>query len=78
MKLKISVDILMTVALIFLMPYELIGSYIFLKMHFVFFDYTEPLMFFVLDYIAVMGLFIAVGYYLGTFLRKHQVRVHRL
>ena len=42
----------------------------FLKKHFVFFDYTEPLVFFMLDYIAVMGLFIAVGYYLGLFLRK--------
>lgn len=55
-----------------------IGSYMFLKIHFVFFDYTEPLVFFMLDYIAVMGLFIAAGYYLGTFLRKYQVRVHRL
>ena len=36
-----------------------IGSYMFLKKHFVFFDYTEPLVFFMLDYIAVMGLFIA-------------------
>ena len=43
----------------------------FLRMHFVFFDYTEPLIFFMLDYIAVMGLFIAVGYYLGTFLKKN-------
>ena len=48
-----------------------IGSYMFLKKHFVFFDYTEPLVFFMLDYIAVMGLFIAVGYYLGLFLRKN-------
>lgn len=47
------------------------GSYMFLKKHFVFFDYTEPLIFFMLDYIAVMGLFIAVGYYLGLFLRKN-------
>ena len=48
-----------------------IGSYMFLKMHFVFFDYTEPLVFFMLDYIAVMGLFIAVGYYLTTFLKRN-------
>lgn len=47
-----------------------IGSYMFLKIHFVFFDYTEPLIFFMLDYIAVMGLFIAVGYYLGMLLRN--------
>lgn len=47
-----------------------IGSYMFLKKHFVFFDYTEPLVFFMLDYIAVMGLFIIVGYYFSMFLRK--------
>lgn len=47
-----------------------IGSYMFLKMHFVFFDYTEPLVFFMLDYIAVMILFIVVGYYFSMFLRK--------
>lgn len=50
-----------------------IGSYLFLRIHFVFFDYAEPLGFFLLDYIAVMGLFIAVGYYLGRFLRKKSV-----
>lgn len=47
-----------------------IGSYMFLKMHFVFFDFTEPLIFFILDYMAVMGLFIAVGYYLGMLLKN--------
>ena len=47
-----------------------IGSYMFLKIHFVFFDYTEPLVFFMLDYIAVMGLFVAGGYYFSMFLRK--------
>lgn len=35
----------------------------FLKIHFVFFDYQEPLLFFMLDYIAVMGMFIFIGYY---------------
>lgn len=49
-----------------------IGSYMFLRMHFVFFDYMEPLIFFMADYIAVMGLFIAVGYYLGMFLKKER------
>lgn len=48
-----------------------IGSYLFLKMHFVFFDFTEPLVFFILDYMAVMGLFIVVGYYLGMVLKNH-------
>lgn len=40
-----------------------IGSYMFLKTHFVFFDYQEPLLFFMLDYIAVMGMFVFIGYY---------------
>ena len=38
-----------------------IGIYMLLRSHFVFFDYEEPLVFFYLDYIAVMGLFIWIG-----------------
>lgn len=38
-----------------------------LRSYFVFFDYEEPLAFFYLDYIAVMGLFIAAGYYVCIF-----------
>lgn len=48
-----------------------IGNYMLLKVHFVFFDYDEPLFFFLLDYIAVMGLFIFIGHYLAGFLRQH-------
>lgn len=40
-----------------------IGDYMMLRSHFVFFDYDEPLIFFFLDYIAVMGLFIFMGNY---------------
>ena len=40
-----------------------IGVYMLLRSHFVFFDYEEPLVFFYLDYIAVMGLFILIGNY---------------
>ncbi len=40
-----------------------IGIYMLLRSHFVFFDYEEPLVFFYLDYIAVMGLFIWIGNY---------------
>ena len=39
-------------------------SYITLKMHFVFFDYTEPVLYYVLDLLAVMALMIFIGYYL--------------
>ena len=48
-----------------------IGNYMLLKVHFVFFDYDEPLFFFLLDYIAIMSLFIFVGHYLAAFLRQH-------
>ena len=47
-----------------------IGSYMFLKNEFVFFDFDEPLVFFIIDYIAVMGLFVFVGHYLSTVLKK--------
>ncbi len=48
-----------------------IGNYMLLRVHFVFFDYNEPLFFFLLDYIAVMGLFVIIGHYLTVFLRRH-------
>lgn len=46
-----------------------IGIYMLLRSHFVFFDYEEPLVFFYLDYIAVMGLFIWIGNYACAGLR---------
>lgn len=46
-----------------------IGSYLFLKNEFVFFNFEEPLVFFFLDYIAVMGLFVFLGHYLAGFLK---------
>ena len=39
-----------------------VGSYLTLKSHFVFYDYTEPVGLFLLDHLAVMGLFVLVGY----------------
>ena len=41
-----------------------IGVYLLLKSHFVFFDYTEPVIFFLIDHLAVMGLLVLIGYYL--------------
>lgn len=41
-----------------------IGSYMFMKIQFAFFDIEEPLFIFMLDYLAVMGLFAVVGYYI--------------
>lgn len=46
-----------------------IGDYMLLRSHFVFFDYEEPLVFFYLDYIAIMGLFIFIGNYICAGLR---------
>ena len=47
-----------------------IGNYMLLKIHFVFFDYDEPLFCFLLDYLAVMGLFIFVGHYFSLGLKQ--------
>lgn len=47
-----------------------IGSYMFLKIQFVFFDYEEPLILFLADYIAVMGLFVFIGHYLAKIVRR--------
>ena len=47
-----------------------LGEYLFLKTPFVFFDFEEPLVFFFIDYLAVMGLFVCIGHYLSLLLRK--------
>ena len=47
-----------------------IGSYMLLKNQFVFFDFDEPLMLFLLDYVAVMGLFVFIGHYLAEGMKK--------
>lgn len=47
-----------------------IGSYLLLQTEFVFFDYEEPLVFFFLDYMAAMGLFVFLGHYLAALLRR--------
>lgn len=47
-----------------------IGSYMLLKSQFVFFDFDEPLVMFLLDYIAVMGLFVFIGHYLVEAVRR--------
>lgn len=44
------------------------------KVHFSFFDYEEPLMRFLLDYVAVMGLFAFAGHYLANALKLCKVK----
>ncbi len=44
-------------------------DYIFQKVMFAFFDYEEPVFYFVLDYAAIMGLMIFISYYVQRFLQ---------
>lgn len=46
-------------------------DYISQKVMFAFFDYEEPIIYFILDYIAIMGLMIFLAYYLQRFLQFH-------
>ena len=45
-------------------------DYLFLKSQFVFFDFSQPPAQFFAEYLAMMGLFAAVSYYLGRALQK--------
>jgi hypothetical protein len=45
-------------------------SYLFLQNLFVFFDYDQPLLLFLFDYISMIGLFVFVGYYVSKLLQK--------
>lgn len=47
-----------------------IGSYMLLRNRFVFFDFDEPLVFFLADYIAIMGLFVMIGHYFSEGLKR--------
>lgn len=46
-----------------------IWNYLTLKNHFAFFDFTEPVIFFLLDYLAIMAMFVFVGHYASKALR---------
>ena len=47
-----------------------IADYLFLRSHFVFFDYERPPALYFLDLLAMMGPWIAISYYLGRALRR--------
>lgn len=47
---------------VYAFTHQEIGRYMTLKNHFAFFDFEEPLIFFLADYIAIMALFVVVGY----------------
>jgi len=62
----------------FALVHREIGSYMFLKNEFVFFDFEEPLVLFFLDYLAVMGLFVFLGHYFVEFLKYLSQKRKRL
>lgn len=45
-------------------------EYMFLKIHFVYFDLNEPLIFYLADYLAVMVTFVCAGHYLSLILKS--------
>ena len=45
-------------------------GYMFLKTMFAFFDFSEPVIFFIAGYLAIMVLFAAAGYCIGKLLKK--------
>lgn len=49
-----------------------IGSYLLLQNQFVFFDFGQPLIFFMADYTAVMALFAMAGYYSAKLLKRQR------
>jgi len=51
-----------------------IPAYLFLRLPFAFFDYSEPRLFFFADYLAVIVLFALVGYGLMNCLKRKQYR----
>ena len=51
-----------------------VGRYMTLQDQFVFFDFSELLILFLLDYVATMGLFVFIGYYLAKALMHFNTR----
>lgn len=52
-----------------------IWEYMFLKNQFVFFDFEEPLAFFIADYIAVLALFVWCGHYLSKWAKTRKKKI---
>lgn len=49
-------------------------TYMLVRTHFVFFDFSEPIPLFYLDYLAMMGTFIFLAYSISRLLRKRAER----
>lgn len=50
------------------------ADFLFAKVKFVFFDYSEPFVFYYLDYLAVIILFVTLGYLASKLLTSHKKR----
>ena len=50
-------------------------TYMLVRTHFVFFDFSEPIPMFYLDYLAMMGTFLFLSYYASRLLRKRSAPV---
>lgn len=45
-------------------------EYLFMLNQFAFFDTNEPVIFFIADYMAIMGIFVCIGHYTGRSMIK--------
>lgn len=70
---RIQVFILSGFGLYFFIKNNLL-SYMFLRVHFAFFDFEQPLVFFYSEYICIMILFITIGYYIRKLLCRTSIK----
>ncbi len=47
-----------------------VGLYLLLRSHFVFYDYSEPVILFLIDYLSVMVMFVLIGYLISMLLKR--------
>lgn len=62
--------VIVTVYGIYVFVTRQIADYMFFKSQFVFFDFDEPVLFFLIDYMAMMGLGAISGYYVSKLIQK--------
>ena len=67
-----AIGILIAVYGVFAFLKRDILNYLILKNHFANFSFEEPVIFFLLDYVAVMGLFVWIAHYITEFI-KHKI-----
>lgn len=46
-----------------------VSLYLLLRSHFIFYDYTEPVLIFLIDYLSVMVMFVLIGYLISMLLK---------